>query len=291
MSQAIKLRKVLEKITDLPTLPTVVSRILQYVSDPTSSAKGLSELISHDQSLTVKVLRVVNSAFYGFPKKISSLHQATAILGYNAIKNMALSVAVFGAFGKDGDSPDFDREGFWRHSIAVGVIARLMARKIRFHEVEEAFIAGLIHDVGKVLLDQYLHDDFIQCVRLAREKNLLILSAERAHFGFDHCDVGGFLAKRWNLSETLSEVLTYHNSPPGDLTTLGGNVKLVALVHVSDIMARGAKIGFSGDDLVPRTSLELWKELGLTREAVVEVKDRISDEMDKADEFMKISRE
>lgn len=281
----------LEKITDLPTLPTVVSRILQYVNDPTSSAKGLSELISHDQSLTMKVLRVVNSAFYGFPKKISSLHQATAILGYNAIKNMALSVAVFGAFGKDGFSSEFDREAFWRHSVAVGVIARLIARKIRFHEVEEAFISGLIHDIGKVLLDQYMHEDFIHCVRLANEKNLLLISAERAHFGFDHCDVGGFLAKRWNLSQTLAEVLEYHNSPPGDLKTLGTNVKLLALVHVSDIMARGAKLGFAGDDLVPRTSMELWKELGLSKEDILEIKDRISEEMNKADEFLKISRE
>lgn len=290
MTQASKLRNVLEKITDLPTLPTVVTQIMTIVNDPRSSAKLLAGVISHDQSLTAKVLRVVNSAFYGFPRPITSVHQATAILGYNAIKNMALSVAVFSAFGSSSGE-GFSRDEFWRHAAAVGSVARLLARKVKYHELEEAFIGGLIHDIGKVLLDEYFHEDFMKATQLAREKGLLILSAERAQLGFDHTAVGQFLARKWNLPKPLTDVIVHHHDLPTDISTLGPSLRLVAIVHVADIMVRGLKIGDPGDELVPRTNMEMWKELNLGRDEIIAVKEKIPEEVAKAEEFLKISKE
>jgi HD-like signal output (HDOD) protein len=145
-----RIRKIAESVIGLPTLPTVVSRLIELVDSPRTSAALLARLISADQALTAKVLKLANSAYYGFPREISTVNMAIVVLGFNAVKEMGLSISVFDVFKKTASSPLFDVAQFWEHSVGCGVAARMLARNYRPAIAGEAFVAGLLHDVGKV---------------------------------------------------------------------------------------------------------------------------------------------
>ncbi len=161
-----ELQKALTKFKDLPTLPDVVARVMQIVSNPLTTADDLNQVISLDQALTFKVLRLANSAYYGFPKEITTITQAVTILGFNTIRNLALSVSVHKMLFADKEKSIFSYREFWKHGVAVGVCSRLLARRVGYKSEENAFTAGLLHDIGKSLLDKVDHEGFMQaCIQ------------------------------------------------------------------------------------------------------------------------------
>ncbi|RME01114.1 MAG: HDOD domain-containing protein, partial [Calditrichaeota bacterium] len=189
-----KVQKIITKIKQLPTLPQVITRLIQIIDRPDSSASEVSKIISTDQSLMTKVLKLVNSPFYGMPKRITTLSQATVILGFNAIKNLALTAAIFDQFGGKGEGihqNGFSREKFWEHSIAVAVASKIISEHIGYPQPEEAFMAGLIHDIGKVVLDQFLHDEFVEALKYSADNQVSISDAEIKIIGSNHAQIGG----------------------------------------------------------------------------------------------------
>ncbi len=279
------IRRIVERIQNLPTLPTVVTRILKLVKSPESCAQDVEAILSTDQSLTIKVMRLVNSSFYGYAGKITTLKQAVVILGFETIRSIALTATVFSAFPSRNRSL-FDRELFWRHSIATGVAARMLAQAAHDPSTEDVFLAGIIHDIGKVVLDEYAPAEFDQVLTVVQEKDCLIYEAEREVLGSSHAQIGRWLATKWGLPAELTDVIFYHHQP--------GNAqrapRWTAFVHVGDVLARTLKLGSGGDRKIPPLDPSGWALTGLDEATLKRVLATLPSEFAKADLFVQMSK-
>ncbi|MFB6355758.1 MAG: HDOD domain-containing protein [bacterium] len=280
-----ELKKVVSQIDDLPTLPAVVTRIIGMVEDPSTSAEDLNKVISQDPSLTAKVLKLVNSAFYGFSRRISTVTEAVVILGFNTVKSLAVSASVFEVF-EGGGSRRFDRVGMWEHSIATGVGAEMIGKRIRYPNVEEIMVAGILHSIGKVVIDLYMQDKVEQILDYVKTNKCSMLEAERDIIGVDHPRIGGWLAEQWNLPDNIVTAIRFYHQPreaPEDKRTLP------MLIHIGDILARTKNIGWTGDSEIPPFREENWKELGVEEEDIKDILNQLEDRMDNADAFLEMS--
>ncbi len=266
----------LRTIASLPTLPTVVERLIRLLQDPQVSAEEIGKAISSDQALASKVLKLVNSAFYGFPGRIGTITHAVVILGFSTVKNIILTSTIFDFFRRPGTKHSaFDMEKFWFHSLACGAASLSLAKHSGYADKEECFIGGLIHDIGKVVLYQYLPGEFCAVADHARSKDVLFLDAENTLLGITHQDIGALLAERWNLPIDLREVIRYHHQP--SLCS-----PMTAIVHAADIMVRAMDYGNGGDEKIPLMSDEVWKSLGLRATTLKPILASIDDEVQRA---------
>lgn len=286
MKQQRDLLTTIRSISSIPTIPTVLEKITLLLQNPQTSADEIGRAITTDQSLSSKVLKLVNSAFYGFPGKISTITHAVVILGFSTIKNIVLTASIFDVFRKKGQAGlgGFDMERFWMHSIACGAASQSLAKCIGSSEREECFIAGLIHDVGKILLCQYLNEEFRAIVHETRSANSLFVDAEKRLFGVTHQEIGGVLCESWNLPENLQNAVKYHHTPSKNrayyLTT--------AIVHCADILVRALDMGNGGDNRLPRLQDQVWQNLGLDNLSLPTLLENINDEVEKTKIFMQI---
>ncbi|MCD6166955.1 HD family phosphohydrolase [candidate division KSB1 bacterium] len=277
---------VVNRIQNLPTLPEVVEKVLALVDDPETSTANLAKIISNDQALMSKVLKVVNSAYYGLPRKISTLTQATVILGFNTIKNLVLTASVFSTFGSDGVQKRFSRADFWAHSLGCATGCKILSKRIRFGLPEEAFVAGLIHDMGKVVIDQFLPQDFGAILDLVDSEKIRIIDAEKKVLGVDHTQIGQWLAEKWNLPPHLVAAIAYHHAPQ----FAGENKKIVAIVHLSDAIARLEHLGYGGDHQAPIIDSKSWEMLSIPEDELGEIICEIREEFDKSKVFLALDK-
>ncbi len=284
MSEIENLKLATEKLTELPTLPTVVAKITTLMQNPRTSASEVGQAITTDQSLTSKTLKLVNSAFYGFPGRINTITHAIVILGFTTVKNIVLTASIFDAFGKNAKGEGFNMEDFWLHSIATGAIAKVLAERRHFKYSEEAFIGGILHDIGKVVLNQYATEDFSRILQYQKKHNCLISEAEKAIIHVTHEEVGRWLAQRWNLPRDLALVIQYHSNPKLSKQYQ----ELVAIVHIADIFARALGVGSGGDDKIPVVKDESWDLLQMDKIDLGKFLSRIDSEVDKASVFLQV---
>lgn len=203
-------REALEKIKKLPTLPSVLTQILHTASDPEASALDLGRHIAADQALSSSVLRIVNSAYYGFFRTITSITEAIVILGFVEVRNIVLTAKAFDAFPEDG-SP-YDRIQLWRHSLATAMAADRCAKMLKLPHKDAYFVSGLLHDFGKVALDTLYPERFRRAVQHAQERKQALRETEREEFGLDHALFGGLLGEHWNLPDTIVDAIRLHHS-------------------------------------------------------------------------------
>lgn len=277
-----KLSRVLSSINDLSTLPSVADNLTQLIENPKTSAVTVSDSIRMDPALTSKVLKLVNSAFYGFPRKINTLSQAVVILGFNNIKNIILTASIFNIFSSSKTSKLFNIEKFWEHSMGCGVISKIMTKTLGIKKHEEAFIGGLLHDIGKLLLCQCLMEEFGEIVEMVKEKDILFIDAEREVLGLDHCFIGKKLGEHWNLPAVLEEVIEFHHDPK----SATDNTRLASIVHLADILSRALDIGSGGDDKIPVIDESTMELLEIDLSFIEKLLPEIEEEMAKARELL-----
>jgi putative nucleotidyltransferase with HDIG domain len=278
-----RVTKLTERIKDLPTLPIVANNIIQIVQNPRSSALEVGKAISQDQALASKVLRTANSAFYGFPGKITTITHAIVILGFGNVRNIVLTASIFDMFSPKGNG-DFDREGFWEHSLACGVASKLIAKRLGIKNLEEVFIFGLLHDLGKLVLDRYFNEDFTRVVALVREKGILIKDAERTLLGIDHAAVGGMVAEKWGLPPVLVKAIRFHHNPSLAMESM----RMIAIVHLGDIVCRAIGIGNGGDSKIPSVDTRSWEVLGINKQILKRLFLETEKEMEKAKDVISL---
>jgi putative nucleotidyltransferase with HDIG domain len=223
------LRRVTEEMVSLPTLPVVARRLLEAVADPSTSSDAVSRILALDPSLTARTLKLANSDFYGFPRRVGSVDLAVVVLGSNTLRDLVLSASVFQAFDPGG----VELEGLWNHSMATGVAARLLAERSGYRLGAETYAVGILHDIGKVALRQSFPERFEAALALAREQAVPTDEAERGVLGSDHAEVGGWLAERWGLPNDLVEAIACHHRPERAVR----NPELSALVHIANALA------------------------------------------------------
>ena len=258
-SEKERVKRIAQSVISLPTLPTVVAKIVDVVQDPGTTAQALAKIIASDQVLTAKVLKLANSSYYGFPRKIGTVNLAVVLLGYQTVRDIALSVSVIEQFSEQEDDLSFDYSRFWEHSIATGVACQLFAREFQYQVAGEAFVAGLIHDIGKLILNQYMKQEFRAILRKANEESMLFHQAEEELLGVHHGRVGAWTVERWNLPKNIVEALAFHHSPSGAVRS----PQLAHLVHFCDLLVRKGGYGYSGDAGVPEMDPATAEVLGL----------------------------
>lgn len=209
-----KYQEILENVGQIPTLPTIVAKALEIIDDPHARAEQLGSLLSQDPALSVKVLRLANSAFYGIPRTISSINQAVIILGFNTLRSLVLSATVFKLFGGAGSG--LDRGRFWKHSVSAAMATRVLARKVsRVHSVniEAAFMAGLLHKIGILIFEMVASKPHAAVLARAEEGEASLAELELLEFGLHYAQLGGMLAERWELPEELQQPIVCHIVP------------------------------------------------------------------------------
>ena len=242
-----RLKALVRHIDDLPTLPRTVFRITEMINNPGASARDLASVITDDQVLTARLLRLVNSSFYGFPQRISTVTRAIVLLGFDAIRHLLLTTSVFDVFSNRNQETTSSHEDLWDHSLGCAVAAKVIGRHIRHDKIEELFVCALLHDIGKIVSMVYAPDDYYAAVRLAAEKNSLLIEAETELFEFTHTDTGRLLAERWHLPAMVTAVIVHHHTPG----QAGAFVRDATIVHLADILCRALRYGSGGDNRIP----------------------------------------
>ena len=232
-----------KKVSSIATLPEVTAKIISTVEDPKSTASQLHKIVSHDPALVTRIMKVVNSAFYGLPGQIGSIERAIVLLGLNAIKNIAVAASLGQLFKGAKLCEGFTAKDLWTHCIAVGVTARDLARQMKLPVADEAFLAGMIHDVGILISLQSFPEQLRQTCDAARNSERSFVDIEREFMnGMDHQALGACLAEQWRFPKNCQLVAGYHHQP----STLGEqNKMLVMLVHVADTICCQSKHGFN----------------------------------------------
>ncbi|MDR0354131.1 MAG: HDOD domain-containing protein [Deltaproteobacteria bacterium] len=250
----VQVKRDIRKIKNLPTVPGIVAKISRMVENPETSASEVGRLISQDQVLSAKVLRMANSAFFGMSRKISSISQALVILGFEVVKGLVLTSSVFDMIQKS-------MAGLWEHSIgcaaASGAVATILGRA----DAEEILVAGLLHDLGKVVLALNLPDEMRLVVDKVQSGKVLFYEAEHQVLDFDHSELGQWLAEHWNLPDSLAEPMRLHHRPEKAVI----KPECAAIVHIADVIVRAKGFGNAGDPLVPPISMAAWEMLGLRK--------------------------
>jgi len=240
VEQAPEIRHQLLRIETIAPLPTLVKEILDVHEDPQASAQAMAEVIKKDQSLTSRVLRIVNSAYYGFHRKIGNTKDAVVLMGFEEIKNITLAACLMDTFPIEG-AGIFQPKEFWLHSIAAAYVARALAPRVKELSNENAFVMGLLHDIGKAVLFQHFPDTYNKVLEYAKVEQIPLIEAEQKLMHIDHAEVGGIVAESWDLPKPLVRAIHFHHTPDA------ANEGLESFVaNVSNYFAHRYKAGSSG---------------------------------------------
>lgn len=231
----------LAKLNALATLPEVTAKIIQTVEDPKSSAAQLHKIVSHDPALVTRILKVVNSAFYGLPGQIASVERAIVLLGLNAVKNIAVAASLGQMFRGVKLCDGYTARDLWTHCIGVAVVARELARQSKLPLTEEAFLAGMIHDIGVLVSLQTWPEQLRSVCEQAKSSTEAFIMIERQIIGVDHEALGAALCERWQFPKSCQLVAGSHHRP---WTGVEGSRTLVGVVYIADTLCSEAKIGF-----------------------------------------------
>jgi len=254
-----KIDTILRSVDKLPTLPIIYTKLNQLLQSPNATVKMIGNIIAEDQSMAVKVLRLVNSAFYGLPNKIGNLKHAIVILGLNQIRTLVLTTSTLKLFHNLKTTRAFDMQKFWKHSVGCAVAARVLAETASLRSPDDVFAGGLLHDIGKLIHAVYLTEEFSAVVAEVNECGVPMVTSERRVIGYDHTYTGKELAIRWNLSEgTIDMIAHHHLSDPA--TTL---TKEIAAVYLGNIFSIALGLGAGGEKKVPIADTNAWDILGI----------------------------
>jgi len=278
-------------IDKMPSLSTTVTKVLEICNKPNTSPNDLNRVISLDPVLTGQVLKLINSAYYSLPNQITSLTRAIIMLGLNTVKNLALSTAILGTVGRAESFQCLSMDLFWAHSICVGVTAKaLAARKgVAVLLREEYFVAGLLHDLGKIPLNKAFSKEYQQALDLAKLEQGSLYQAENMMMGVDHAMVGKMIAEKWQLNETLIDLLGCHHEPKAGLKK---NQDIKAIVALANMYANLYDIGYAGDRFPNITEMmEVLDIVGMKWSDIAALQETVREEIDKAQVFLKVAQE
>lgn len=251
----------------LPTLPSVIYKLNSLSENDKSSIQEMARIVSSDQVISARVLRLANSPSYGF-YRVSTISNAMILLGVNVVKSLALSSSIFAIMEKD-------IVGLWEHSLGVGAAANIIAHKLGLPECEEIATAGLLHDIGKVIISIKCSDAEKAILDLVRERRIYTMEAEREIIDTDHAEVGGWLSKCWFLPDKLSEPIAFHH----DVAESVNHRIKTAVVHIADILISASGFSNSGESFVPPMQRIAWDTLKLNEQLLAEIVDEVEDKL------------
>jgi HD-like signal output (HDOD) protein len=253
--------RLLKGVDDFPTLPTIYSTLSDVMANPLSTANHAADVILRDQASAAKVLKTANSSIYGFRGRIDTISQAIFYIGFDEVKNLVLALSIMDLFDKSGLIENLNPVELWKHSIAVGVATRIIGVNIKAEKIENFFIAGILHDIGKLLFIRNMEEEYNKAINHALEKKISIREAEAELLGMTHTVSGELIAEKWKLPLTIRNAIRHHyiglvNGVPD---------KLAASVHIANTLCQMLRLGESGHEVVREPNIEVWRLLDLPK--------------------------
>ena len=263
------LESLLSRISDVPTLPASVLRVMQMIEDPFCSSSDLAKVIQADPAMAAKVLKLANSSYYGFRQKIANIPQAVTLLGFATLKNALLAAAVFDMFRVQGTG--FDLNALWKHSITTATAAKLVAKRTRYPQSEKVWTAALLHDIGKIILARFVPQGLAEVRDTVREEQLGMYDAEKKVIGLSHPALGAWVLGRWGLPAPIVEAVEFHHHPTRAQTSFD----LAAIVYLANVLAHRSNIGSGGDSLVRELDPVILEYFSLNETALADLLDAL----------------
>lgn len=255
-SPALSVEQMVEDVSTIHSLPMFYSQLSEAIDHPRSSIADIAKIISEDQGLTARILKLSNSPLFGYFSKIETITQAVTIIGVLQVRDLALALSVMDVF-KGIPASLVNMEQFWRHSLATGLAARLLATSQREASLERFFVAGILHDVGRLVLYIRVPEISLELLEQCRSTGELLHRAERNRLGFDHADVGGYLLRRWKIPPRVAEPVERHHV----CQKAEQYPREASILHLADIIAHALQIGNSGELCVPALDHSVWERL------------------------------
>ncbi|MCD6460822.1 HDOD domain-containing protein [bacterium] len=274
----LKIISELGNIDELPTIPPILVQLNKVLADSSSCAPDVAKLIEEDQVLTTRILKLVNSAYYGYSRKITTVKQAVVIIGYRNIRNLVLTAKTFDVYKSCYRKVRsfFDINLLWKHSLGTAVIARNIGTIINYSNKETLFIGGLIHDIGKVVEFNCLSDYIPDIFKLVKDNNLSMWEAEQKLFHISHAEIGKVLGDMWDFPPVLGNMIAYHHYPH----LAGEYSQEVAVVHIADYLCRVMDIGSGGDNVISVVEDNAWETADIPLDKVELIKEKSEREIE-----------
>ncbi len=269
----LALESVVQSVNELPSLPQVALEVMRLTRDPDTTARELNDVICQDQAITANMLRLANSAYYGFPRLIGTVGEAVVLLGFQTVRSIVLTAALGDTLSKEVKAYSLEKGELWKHSMGVATAGRMIAKRAGYKYQDLAYTAGLLHDVGKIVLADYLEEYCTEVLEKVRTEEVCFSDAELEILGIDHAQTGGEVAKKWNFPAEIVEAITLHHNP--DLAVQ--DPKLTSITHIADIMCTVIGVGIGVDGLLQQASAHAVEILGLDEMVLEEI---ISDLID-----------
>ncbi len=267
----INVNEILENLDEFPTLPTIYSNLMECISNPRSTVNDVAQIVSRDQSAVLKIIKTVNSPLYGINKKVETIKEAVFHLGFNEIKNLIVALSVLTTFSNLKGTKNFSLLEFWKHSVAVGVISKLIGNACGEKNTENYFLAGVIHDIGKLFFVQFFADEYDKVIENAFNQNIELKEAELNHFGINHIQIGEKIAVKWQLPEVFLSVIKNYTS----LVLMDGNAMITASVALADYITDLLELGLKSNFSKIRPNPKIWEILKIKHGSLLELYPKI----------------
>ena len=278
---SVDLTNRVKSIEGLPSFPATHAEILKLAHSEDASSDDIADKLQLDSGLLATIFKLVNSSGYGFRKKVDSLKLAVTLLGLEEIANLVMAAQVFDKLGNYDDGSGLDSTEFWRHSIGVAFAARALSKKLQI-EAESAFLAGMLHDVGKIVLDRYFVDYYKEVLNIVSDGTTLIVDAEMEVLGVTHADIGAVLAAEWKFSNAFLNTIKYHHRP-GDTAKYK---RLVCLIHLADGLTREIGFGSGGDSAEVTLDEAALDQFHMMDRGVQMLREAVEEELEGAESFL-----
>jgi len=279
---------IINEIEQVPTLPQIATAVMKMLDDPDTSTRDIQDVMVQDPGLAGRILKLANSSYYGLTNKVSNLNQAIVILGFRTIRSIALSACVVDVFP---DKPGFDAfnlDDFWKHSIISASVCRGLATRCANLDEEEAFVAGLLHDIGKMVILHYAPDEMLSILNRSKEDKTSFDESESNVIETTHGEIGGWLVSKWGLPEYMGEAIMHHHNLSRTTTPI--SAKLAAACSFSNYICGVKQIACPGNHKPPTLNKLAWETLDLDKSALPKIIIQINLEMAAAEELLRIAR-
>jgi len=260
-ADSVDLERLIREIRDVSTLPFLMAEVFRMLQEPETNVRQLEQVLTRDPALTTRVLRTANSAFYARARQVADLHSAIIVLGFATIRSIALAGSICNLFHNGNEVGPFNRQKLWEHCTAVAAVARMIAQRLGIADFNRAFVAGLLHDIGVILADQYLHEPFTILMHGWRQDQELLHEAEQRILAMTHMQLGERVLQSWNFPHELCEVVRWHHEPD---QADADSRQLAAIVHIADFLCNLKGIGqWNEGKLLP--SMTMVRELHVSK--------------------------
>jgi len=268
---ALDAERIVTNVLKVAALPAVALKFSEAIKNPLTSNNDLEKIVSEDSALAAKVLMISNSALFNFPSKIDTIDKAITIIGHKQLSEIILSCSIVAMF-KNIPQDVIDMDMFWRHSIAVATTSRILASYRHEQNIERFFTAGLLHDIGKLIIFVEAPKYAVEVITKCEETNELMFKVEKDVLGFDHAKLGAMLLKKWKLPEDIVATVYYHHMP----SISSGDIVAPGIIHIADIITHAVQFGSSGEKFVPTLNGKAWDALDLDIEILSSVIEQLN---------------